>query len=59
MEVLVGSVTDVARVREATAGVEYVFHLAAPPAGRPGSWRRAWINRPGKPPRDTKTGTSL
>jgi UDP-glucose 4-epimerase len=33
VEVLVGTVTDAVRVREATTGADYIFHLAAPPAG--------------------------
>src|SRR5262245_42746088 len=32
IELVRGSVTDLAAVQEATAGADYVFHLAAPPA---------------------------
>jgi hypothetical protein len=48
-----GSVTDLAAVQEATAGVDYVFHLAAPPAGvraRPTRWRRRTPARPARCP---------
>jgi UDP-glucose 4-epimerase len=35
-ELVRGSVTDLAAVRDATEGADYVFHFAAPPAGEQG-----------------------
>ncbi len=35
IELVRGNLMDLAAVREVTAGAEYVFHLAAPPAGEP------------------------